>query len=224
MTELGSTKDEPPSDSVGHVAVHLDDQHPREVSFLLERQAQRMPRAMALSTLVACAVLRAGGAGHPLRPQDVHAGGYPELPDCSGHHLAQQAWPWRRRWRRRQPVAGTAAEGGAARQGQDDGAGDEAARTGAARREAEGRSPAPAGAEHPRQDDGGGGGDAARCPRGDDSARTARRSAPARVAAREPALARASAPVRVPDLVRAGAAARAAAPTGQATASNRRCW
>lgn len=51
MTELGSTKDEPPSDSVGHVAVHLDDQHPREVSFLLERQAQRMPRAMALSTL-----------------------------------------------------------------------------------------------------------------------------------------------------------------------------
>lgn len=51
MSDAGSTEDRAPSDLVGHVAVHLDDQHPREVNFLLESQGKRMPRAMALSTL-----------------------------------------------------------------------------------------------------------------------------------------------------------------------------
>ena len=57
MINAGSTKDPAPSDSVGHLVVHLDDQHPAEVSFLFEQQRGRMPKAMGFSVLSHAAFL-----------------------------------------------------------------------------------------------------------------------------------------------------------------------
>jgi hypothetical protein len=37
MTDMGTTKDQGLSGPVGHIAVHIDDQHPAEVSFLFEQ-------------------------------------------------------------------------------------------------------------------------------------------------------------------------------------------
>jgi len=62
MTEMDSTKDQELSGPVGHIAVHIDDQHPVDVPFLFERSRKRAPGAAVASILahaafVAVAVL-----------------------------------------------------------------------------------------------------------------------------------------------------------------------
>ncbi len=51
MTEKDSTKDQALSGSVGHIAVHIDDQHPQAVPFLFEQARSRAPGAMVASVM-----------------------------------------------------------------------------------------------------------------------------------------------------------------------------
>jgi protein TonB len=51
MTDMGTTKDQGLSGPVGHIAVHIDDQHPAEVSFLFEQPRRRLPGAAVASFL-----------------------------------------------------------------------------------------------------------------------------------------------------------------------------
>src|SRR5512137_820595 len=51
MTEKGRNQDEGLSGPVGHISVHLDDQHPAAVPFLFEQSRHRVPGAATVSIL-----------------------------------------------------------------------------------------------------------------------------------------------------------------------------
>jgi len=75
MTDTGTTKDQELQGPVGHIAVHIDDQHPAQVPFLFEQSRGRLPGAAVASLLthaafVVLAVLVIRYAPQTLAPDD----------------------------------------------------------------------------------------------------------------------------------------------------------